>query len=486
MNIFEQQAHEFIGRHIGPNEQETEQMLSVIGVKSIGELIDKTLPENIRLREPLDVPEPVNEHQYLEDLRKTADKNKVLKSYIGQGYYDTITPSVILRNLFENPGWYTQYTPYQAEIAQGRLESLLNFQTMVSDLTGLPIANASLLDEGTAAAEAMAMLYNNKNKGEKVTANKFFVDIKIFDQTKDVLQTRATPIKIELVFGDHSNVRLDETYFGAIVQYPDADGSIEDYRSFIKSVQAVNAHVVMATDLLALTLLTPPGELGADVAIGSSQRFGVPMGFGGPHAAFFATKDEFKRIIPGRIIGISIDAQGNRALRMALQTREQHIRREKATSNICTAQALLANMAAMYAVYHGAEGLKNIAKRTSMLALALDVELREMGYNQVNQHYFDTLKVQVEDSDALKAIAESEHINFKYLDNNFVCISLDETTAQCDVLNILHVFAVSLGLGDAGVMFSYDTHLQNIPTSLTRTSNFCYTRYLTVITAKLK
>ena len=364
MNIFEKQANEFQERHIGPNEHEAAEMLKTIGVSSLDELINQTVPESIRLEKPLEVGGPLSEYEYLQDLRKTASRNKVCKSYIGQGYYDTITPTVILRNLFENPGWYTQYTPYQAEIAQGRLESLLNFQTMVSDLTALPIANASLLDEGTAAAEAMAMLFNHKNKGEKLTAPKFFVDNKIFPQTIDVLYTRATPIKVEIVKGDYKTAQLDDTYFGAIVQYPNSDGSVEDYREFVQKVHAVNAQVVMATDLLALTLLTPPGELGADVAIGSAQRFGVPSGFGGPHAAFFATKDEFKRVIPGRIIGVSIDAEGNRALRMALQTREQHIRREKATSNICTAQALLANMAAMYAVYHGAEGAEEHCKES--------------------------------------------------------------------------------------------------------------------------
>jgi glycine dehydrogenase len=472
MNIFEQQSHEFIGRHIGPNEQETGEMLKKIGVASVDELIEKTVPAAIRLNQALNLAGPVSEHQYLSELRQTASKNKVFKSHIGQGYYDTIVPSVILRNLFENPGWYTQYTPYQAEIAQGRLESLLNFQTMVSDLTGLPIANASLLDEGTAAAEAMAMLFNHKNKADKITAPKFFVDDKIFAQTKDVLQTRATPIKIELVTGDHKTAQFDDTYFGAIVQYPDSDGAIEDYRSFIKQVHAVNAQVVMATDLLALTLLTPPGELGADVAVGSSQRFGVPMGFGGPHAAFFATKDEFKRIIPGRIIGISIDAQGNRALRMALQTREQHIRREKATSNICTAQALLANMAAMYAVYHGPEGLKNIAKRTSLLSYALSNELQQLGYTQENEFFFDTLKVKVENASSIRELAEAQNINFHYFENGFVGISIDETTSQSDVLNILHLFAENIGQDNAGLMFSYDSNLENIPTALTRTSEY--------------
>ncbi len=472
MNIFDQQSHEFIGRHIGPNEQETNEMLQTIGVSSVEELIDKTVPEAIRLTEELDLAGPMSEFEYLNELKETASKNKVFKNYIGQGYYDTITPSVILRNLFENPGWYTQYTPYQAEIAQGRLESLLNFQTMVSDLTGLPIANASLLDEGTAAAEGMAMLFNHKNKGDKITAPKFFVDENIFAQTKDVLQTRATPINVQLVFGNYQNAQLDETFFGAIVQYPDSHGEINDYRSFIQKVHSANALVIMATDLLALTLLTPPGELGADIAIGNSQRLGVPMGFGGPHAAFFATRDEFKRIIPGRIIGISIDAQGNRALRMALQTREQHIRREKATSNICTAQALLANMAAMYAVYHGPEGLKNIAKRTSLLANVLSYELIEMGYDQANEYYFDTLKVLVDDQPLIKKLAEAQNLNFHYFSDNAVGISVDETTSQQDVLDILHVFSEAINLSVSSVSFDYDMSLENIPSSLTRTSEF--------------
>ena len=472
MNLFEQQAREFHERHIGPNEQETAEMLKTIGAASLDELIDNTVPQAIRLDKDLDVAGPVSEYQYLAELRKTASKNKVYKSYIGQGYYDTITPPVIQRNLFENPGWYTQYTPYQAEIAQGRLESLLNFQTMVSDLTALPIANASLLDEGTAAAEAMAMLFNNKNKGENITAPKFFVDENIFAQTKDVLLTRATPIKVELVIGDFKTAQLDDTYFGVIVQYPNSNGAVEDYREFFGKAHAVNAKVVVATDLLALTLLTPPGELGADVAVGSSQRFGVPMGFGGPHAAFFSTKDEFKRIIPGRIIGVSVDAQGNRALRMALQTREQHIRREKATSNICTAQALLANMAAMYAVYHGADGLKNIAKRVSLLAHTLDKELKELGFEQVNKYYFDTVKVKVADSHAVKTIAEANGVNFNYSIDNQITITVDETTSQSDVLDILHIFAESLGSADSTLNFDYNTNLDNIPTSLTRTSSY--------------
>jgi glycine dehydrogenase len=471
MNLFEQQANEFAGRHIGPGEEETSAMLKTIGVRSIDELISKTVPASIRSIKPLDTEGPISEYEYLNELRKIAGMNKIFKSYIGQGYYDTITPSVILRNLFENPGWYTQYTPYQAEIAQGRLESLLNFQTMVSDLTALPIANASLLDEGTAAAEAMAMLFGNKNKSATITAPKFFVDNHLFLQTREVLITRAKPFGIELVFGEHHSAKMDETYFGAIVQYPDSRGSIEDYRGFIKQAHAVNAQVVMATDLLALTLLTPPGELGADVAIGSAQRFGVAMGFGGPHAAFFATKDEFKRNIPGRIIGVSVDATGNRCLRMALQTREQHIRREKATSNICTAQALLANMAAMYAVYHGPAGLTNIAKRTSLLAQTLSYELSGLGYNVINEYFFDTITIEAEEIKQVKETAEHNELNFFYSGSR-ISISLDETTTQEDVMNIIGIFATVKELDTHSAVFEVEGQLENIPTALTRTSEY--------------
>ena len=473
MNLFEKQSSEFKARHIGPDEKETKDMLTEIGVNSIDELIDKTIPAGIRLGSELKVPESLSEFEYLNELKQIAQQNKVYKSYIGQGYYDTIVPSVILRSLFENPGWYTQYTPYQAEIAQGRLESLLNFQTLVSDLTALPIANASLLDEGTAAAEAMAMLFNHKNKDhDHITAAKFFIDNKIFKQTKDVLITRAKPVGIEIVFGNYDSIDLDESFFGAIVQYPNSDGSIEEYRNFIEKVHAVNAQVIMATDLMALTLLTPPGELGADVAIGSSQRFGVPMGFGGPHAAFFATKDEFKRNIPGRIIGVSVDAQGNRCLRMALQTREQHIRREKATSNICTAQALLANMAAMYAVYHGAEGLTDIAKRISLLTKTLAAELQEEGFEVQNESFFDTVSFKVADVEAIKTIAQKHQMNFHYPSKNIVTISLDETTDRNDVLNIINVFTTSKGDDTSFATFDNESALDNIPTSLTRTSEF--------------
>jgi glycine dehydrogenase len=475
MNLFEKQSAEFSARHIGPDESETKEMLAAIGVDTLDELIDKTVPTGIRLQSPSfgGIGEALNEFEYLNELKNIANLNKVFKSYIGQGYYDTITPSVILRNLFENPGWYTQYTPYQAEIAQGRLESLLNFQTMVSDLTALPIANASLLDEGTAAAEAMAMLFNHKNKDhDHITSGKFFIDEKIFQQTKDVLITRAKPVGIELVFGNFKEAKLDDTYFGAIVQYPDSEGNIEDHRSFIDSAHTVNAQVIMATDLLALTLLTSPGELGADVAIGSTQRFGVPMGFGGPHAAFFATKDEFKRNIPGRIIGISVDAQNNRCLRMALQTREQHIRREKATSNICTAQALLANMAAMYAVYHGAEGLKNIAKRITLLTQTLAEHLEESGYELVNKNYFDTLTFKINNEEKVKEISQSNEMNFYFPSQNLVTISLDETSIKNDVLQILDVFNSANNVDTSAITFDNETDLNNIPGSLHRTSAF--------------
>ena len=473
MNLFEKQSADFASRHIGPDETETKEMLAAIGVDSLEELVDKTIPSGIKLNEKLDIAAPMSEFEYLSELKKIANKNKVFKSYIGQGYYDTITPSVILRNLFENPGWYTQYTPYQAEIAQGRLESLLNFQTMVSDLTALPIANASLLDEGTAAAEAMAMLFNHKNKDhDHITSGKFFVDEKIFEQTKEILITRAKPVGIELVFGDYKTTQLNEKYFGAIVQYPNSEGSVENYKDFIEEAHKVNAQVVMATDLLTLTLLIPPGELGADVAIGSSQRFGVPMGFGGPHAAFFSTKDEFKRNIPGRIIGVSVDAQNNRALRMALQTREQHIRREKATSNICTAQALLANMAAMYAVYHGPEGLKEIGERINLLTQILAGHLQKSGYELANKNYFDTLTFKINNREKLEKISQEREMNFHFSSDGFVSISLDETTTKNDVLNILSVFKAAKDIDTSAITFDNEADLKNIPKSLQRTSPY--------------
>lgn len=472
MNLFETQQNEFQHRHIGPDERETKEMLAVIGKPSLDALIDATLPAVIRSKEALKEPAPQSEYEYVQELKKVAAKNKVYKTYIGQGYYGTITPNVILRNVFENPGWYTQYTPYQAEISQGRLESLLNFQTMIADLTGLPLANASLLDEATAAAEAMSMIFHHVNKTDHITQPRFFVDQNIFPQTRDVVITRAEPLGINLVFGDCTSAKIDSSYFGALVQYPDNNGSVTDYRDFISTVHQVNGFVVMATDLMALTLLTSPGELGADVAVGSAQRFGVPVGYGGPHAAFFATRDDFKRGIPGRIIGVSIDATGNRALRMALQTREQHIKREKATSNICTAQALLANMAAMYAVYHGAAGIKNIARRITLLAGTLAKELKELGIQQINRYYFDTLKIQVEDAAAIRNIAESHGINFRYFDNRYIGITVDETTLPTDILDIVSVFEEAKGRNVAGIHFDDEFQPDHLPESLLRNSPY--------------
>lgn len=464
MNLFEEQKQEFLARHIGPNKSETNEMLQVIGEKSIDDLMNKTVPTSIRMKELLQVPVAMSEQDYLNHIKQLAQKNKVFKTYIGQGYYNTITPSVILRNIFENPGWYTQYTPYQAEISQGRLESLLNFQTMVSDLTGLPIANASLLDEATAAAEAMTMFFNDLNKSENITRPKFFVDAETFPQTIDLLYTRANPINIEIVIGDYKTAEINESFFGALIQYPNNIGSIEDYSAFIEKVHSAGACVVMATDLLALTLLTSPGELKADAAVGSAQRFGVPLGYGGPHAAFLSTKEDFKRSIPGRIIGVSIDALGNRALRMALQTREQHIKREKATSNICTAQALLANMAAMFAVFHGPEGLKKIASRIHYLTNTLQSVLSKKGIQIITNNYFDTISIKVDDVQSIRKLAESKEINFRYFGLQNIGISIDETTTIDDIQNILSVFNINETI-------TVNNHFQ-IPNSLIRTSTY--------------
>lgn len=441
---------QFKTRHIGPDQHEQEMMLEVIGLKSIDELIEKTVPSSIRLKKELDLPQPLTETELLWQLRTIGSKNKMFKNYIGQGYYDCVTPPVILRNLMENPGWYTQYTPYQAEIAQGRLESLLNFQTMVVDLTGMEIANASLLDEGTAAAEAMHLMHAVSTKK---TANTLFVSNKCFEATIDVVRTRAIPLGIEVLVGDHTEIEWNENIFGAIVQYPAADGELYDYSDFCKAAHANGAFVTVACDLMSLLLITPPGEFGADVAIGNSQRFGVPLGYGGPHAAFFATKDEFKRSMPGRIIGLSIDAHGNPAYRMALQTREQHIRRDKATSNICTAQALLANMAAMYAVYHGPNGLKKIASRIHAMTSLLAEGLKDLGFKLVNERYFDTLRVILDGVtiDATRTAAVNAEMNFAYFADNTVGISLDETTTTADVQNILSVFSSLTSRNGKGV-----------------------------------
>jgi len=435
----------FAERHIGISDDELKEMLEKVGAPSLDELVNETVPAAIRLTKELNLPEALSEYQYLRELKTKAAKNKVFKTYIGLGYSNTITPSVLLRNIFQNPGWYTQYTPYQAEIAQGRLEALLNFQTMVSDLTGLPVANASLLDEGTAAAEAMSMLFHNRNK-RTVEADVFFVSEKCLPQTIAVLKTRAFPLNIQLAIGDHNTFAINDKVFGTLLQYPAEDGAVVDYISFIQKAHAANAQVVVAADLLSLALLKSPGELGADIAVGNTQRFGVPLGYGGPHAAYFATKDDFKRVIPGRIIGVSIDANEKPALRMALQTREQHIRREKATSNICTAQALLAIMAGMYAAYHGPKGIRAIAMRVHQLARVLDKELFTLGYRQLNENYFDTLKVAVTETQKaqLKDLAEKSQINFRY-GKDFIGIALDETVLTSDLEQVLNVFAIAAG-----------------------------------------
>jgi glycine dehydrogenase len=470
MNLFEQQKQAFASRHIGPNQPETAAMLQAIGEPSLDVLVDKTVPANIRMEGELDLPAAMSEHDYLRHIKELSLGNKVFRNYIGQGYYGTIVPSVIQRNVFENPGWYTQYTPYQAEISQGRLESLLNFQTMVSDLTALPLANASLLDEATAAAEAMHLFFGELNKGDQVQRPKFFVDDATFAQTKAVVVTRAIPIGAQVVFGDYRTTIIDDTYFGALVQYPNADGSVEDYRAFIDKVHAAGAYVAMATDLLALTLLTPPGEMGADVALGSAQRLGVPLGYGGPHAAFFSAKDDFKRAMPGRIIGVSIDAEGNRALRMALQTREQHIKREKATSNICTAQALLSNMAAMYAVFHGPEGLKQIAQRVALLTQTLAEALEQRGFELVSSVFFDTVTVKVNDVAPFRAKAERQQLNFFYFDKQHISISLDETTTPSDLFDIINSFENDTD--PVAFNIDFDAALTHIPAQLIRTSSY--------------
>jgi len=434
---------QFTKRHIGPNPEELQEMLRLIGVDSLDQLIDQTVPAGIRLEGDLDLPEAVTEFEYLRELQEVAAMNQVFKNYIGMGYYGTITPSVIRRTIFENPGWYTQYTPYQAEIAQGRLEALLNFQTMVSDLTGLPIANASLLDEGTAAGEAMAMFYGIKNKRAKgEPANRFLVSDKVLPQTIDVLRSRAQPLGIEVIVEHTQSFQLTEEVFGILLQYPGRDGVVEDHSALVEQCSTREIYVTVAADLLSLALLTPPGEWGVDAVVGNTQRFGVPMGYGGPHAAYFATKEDHKRQIPGRIIGVSVDAQGKAAFRMALQTREQHIRREKATSNICTAQALLAIMAGMYAVYHGPNGIKAIAERVHTLAQLLDRNLQRLGYQQRNPYYFDTLNFEL-DGQQLSGIREraiDRGINFYYLDNR-IQISLDETTTLDDVHDLVRLFA---------------------------------------------
>ena len=460
---------DFKDRHIAPNSDDTDAMLHTLGLNSVEELIDQTIPETIRLKGPLNLPPAKSEKEYLESLKQTASLNKVFKSYIGQGYYDNITPGVILRNVFENPGWYTQYTPYQAEIAQGRLQALLNYQTMVIDLTGMKIANASLLDEGTAAAEAMFMQFSlRKNQN----ARKFFVSTLLFPQTIDILKTRANPFGIELVIGDHETVQLTEEYFGAIIQYPAGNGEVFDYTDFANKAHESSVKVTVVADLLSLTLLTPPGEWGADIVVGTSQRFGVPMGFGGPHAAYFATKDEYKRSIPGRIIGVTIDTDNNYALRMALQTREQHIRRDKATSNICTAQALLAIMAGFYAVYHGPKGLQLIAERTHGLAVSLSRSLESIGYTQLNKYYFDTIRLDLGSlKDSIQRECVDNELNLNY-NGTVVTISLDETTSVEDITLLNKIFAKVKGIAANSAELETEQIETVIPTALQRTSTY--------------
>ena len=452
-------SEKFESRHNAPDASQIAEMLKVVKAKSIDEVIDQTVPAGIRLKEPLNLPKAQSEFEFLNTFKKMVSKNKIYKSYIGTGYYNCITPGVILRNILENPGWYTAYTPYQAEIAQGRMEALINYQTMIIDLTGMEIANASLLDEATAAAESLHLLHASK-KGSKKDAHKFFVDENTFPQVIDLLKTRSTPIGVELVVGDVSKLDITDVHlFGVYIQNPNNNGEIKDYTSFIAAAHEKELFVVVGADLMSLLLVKSPGEMGADVVVGCSQRFGVPMGFGGPHAAFFATKDEFKRQMPGRIIGISQDAQGNPGYRMALQTREQHIRREKATSNICTAQVLLSVMASMYAVYHGPEGLKKIAGRIHGLAKTLEAGLKTLGLKQVNENYFDTLKVAVADKKAIEREAIKHELNFRYFSDNHVGISIDETTSLKDIETILKAFGSTSAVSDKRLELSLSPSL---------------------------
>jgi glycine dehydrogenase len=471
---------DFQARHLGPDAIDVRNMLNTLGLASIDELIDETVPDDIRVQGNLKIGEPVPEHDLMARLREIAAENRVLRSYIGMGYHGTVTPGVILRNIMENPGWYTAYTPYQAEISQGRLEALLNFQTMVIDLTGLEIANASLLDEATAAAEAMAM-FHAETRGKRAT---FFVSEDCHPQTIEVVKTRARPVGVDVVVGSYRDYQPGADLCGALLQYPATDGAVEDISPFIASVHDAGGFVVVATDLLALTLLTPPGELGADVAVGSAQRFGVPMGYGGPHAAFMAAHDRFRRKMPGRIIGVSVDADGTPALRMALQTREQHIRREKATSNICTAQVLLAVMAGMYAVYHGPDGIREIAERVHGLAATLAEGLRRLGHELVHQVFFDTVRVRTAGITAseVMAAALSRGINLRHFSDGTVGVALDETVRPSDVDDILASFAVAGASVASARELASESQVPGFPEALTRTSPYLehmvFNRYL--------
>lgn len=461
----------FALRHLGvSNENDIQTMLSTIGVSTIDQLIYETFPDGIRLKKPLELAPAMSEYEYYNHIVELGNKNKVFKTYIGLGYHPTVVPAPIQRNIFENPGWYTAYTPYQAEIAQGRLEALLNFQTTVIELSGMEISNASLLDEGTAAAEAMALLFDVRSRDQKKNnANKFFVSEEILPQTLSILQTRSTPIGIELVIGNHNDFDFSSDFFGAILQYPGKFGQVNDYREFVAKAKNNEIKTVFAADILSLVKLVPPGEFGADAVVGTTQRFGVPMGYGGPHAGFLATKEEYKRSMPGRIIGVSQDMNGNRALRMALQTREQHIKREKATSNICTAQVLLAVMAGMYAVYHGPKGLQYIADKVHASAVTLADALNKIGVYQTNTSFFDTILVKA-DANKVKTVALQNEVNFYYVDNDTISISLNETTSLKDINQIVSIFAKALGKETIEVKELSTS--SSIDDSLIRTSSF--------------
>jgi glycine dehydrogenase len=460
----------FALRHLGPRENDLPKMLETIGVETLDQLIFETIPNDIRLKEPLSLEHVMTEYEYANHIRLLGRTNKVFKSYIGLGYHPTIVPPAIQRNIFENPGWYTAYTPYQAEIAQGRLEAILNFQTTVIELTGMEIANASLLDESTAAAEAMALLFDVRTRDQKKNnVCKFFVSEEILPQTLSVLQTRSTPVGVELVIGNHQEFNFSDEYFGAILQYPGKYGQVYDYADFIKKANDKEIKVAVAADILSLVKLTPPGEMGAAVVVGTTQRFGIPMGYGGPHAAYFATKDEYKRSMPGRIIGVSQDADGNRALRMALQTREQHIKREKATSNICTAQVLLSVMAGMFAVYHGPKGLQYIADKVHGMASTLADALNKLGVYQTNTAYFDTIVVKA-DAKKVRTIAEKNEVNFFYIDDETISISLNETILFSDINQVIAIFAEAVGKETFEV--SEYISENNYPMHLNRKSEF--------------
>lgn len=469
-------TNNFTFRHIGPSPDEANALLNAIGVQTTRELIDKIIPANIISPKPLNTGAGLNEFETQSLLRALGAKNKQFRSFIGMGYYGTILPGVIQRNILENPGWYTSYTPYQAEISQGRLEALLNFQTMVADLTGMPVANASLLDEATAAAEAMIMAFNARKRDKvKAGANEFFVSHGVYPHSLEVIRTRAIPLGINVVSGCVNDYNFSEKTFGALVQYPNQFGNIHDYSDFAAKVHENGSLLAVAADMMALVLLTPPAEWGADMVVGSTQRFGIPMGFGGPHAAFMSTREEFVRSMPGRIIGVSRDAAGNRALRMTLQTREQHIKRERATSNICTAQALLAIMAGMYGVYHGPEGLTQIAKHINLLSTLLSLELKKMGFTQINDQFFDTLQIELSNAnevEAIRSLALGKEMNFRYIDEKRIGISLDETTSLKDVNDILEVFALAFGKTFNPVTKTEETNLNGFAESFSRKSSF--------------